>query len=239
MKKIILVSIFVFLTLLLVFALFWFGIIRFNYPSKETYPVKGIDISHHQGIIDWKALEKEALDFVYMKATEGGNFVDPKFKLNWKSAGKIKISRGAYHFYRICKNGIEQAENFISVVPRLQNAMPHAIDLEHKGNCKTSKSKKMIRKEISDYITKVKNHYGKAPVIYVTDKFFREYLMNEFSDTKIWIRNIFNRPTLPDYRKWHIWQFTNRGRINGVDTYVDLNVFNGDKSAFVKFVQSH
>ena len=69
-----------------------------------------------------------------MKATEGGNFIDPKFRSNWKSAGKINISRGAYHFYRICKNGIEQAENYISVVPKHENSMPHAIDFGNSGD---------------------------------------------------------------------------------------------------------
>ena len=199
--------------------------------------MRGIDISHHQGAINWKALESEGFDFVYMKATEGGNFVDPRFKVNWRSAGKIKISRGAYHFYRICKNGIEQSENFISVVPKNQNSMPHAIDLEHVGNCQTSKSNQMIRKEITDYIRRIQAHYGKPPIIYTTDRFYREYLMDQFTGTKLWIRNIFCEPKLPDHRNWCLWQFADRGKMKGIDTFVDLNVFKGDKAAFLRFVQ--
>ena len=239
MRKIFIILFSVIFLLTSAFSFFWFGIIRFNYPSQEIFPVKGIDISHHQGVIAWKAIEKESLDFVYMKATEGGDFVDPRFKVNWDSATKINMLRGAYHFYRICKNGIEQAENFISVVPKAHNALPHAIDLEHMGNCKTSKPNELVRLEISDYINKIEKHYGKKPIIYATERFYKEYLMKEFVDTKIWIRNIFRRPKLPDGRKWYFWQFTNRARIRGVDAYVDLNVFNGDRAAFEKLVSVH
>ena len=222
-----------------VFSLFWFGIVRFNYPSQDIYPVKGIDISHHQGIIAWNEMGKESFDFVYMKATEGGDFVDPRFEINWDSAGEINMLKGAYHFYRICKNGSEQAENFISVVPKSPHALPHAIDLEHIGNCRTSKPKEFVLKEISDYINRIEKHYGKTPIIYTTDRFYKEYLMDEYFEAKIWIRNIFKRPNLPDGRNWHLWQFTNRARIRGVEAYVDLNVFNGDRVAFEQFVSGH
>ncbi len=213
-----------------------YSALRFFYFSKIHYSIKGIDISHHQGIIDWNELEKEKIDFVYMKATEGGDFVDPKFNTNWEKASHRQISKGAYHFYRACKGGIEQANNFISVVPKAENSLPHAVDIESVGNCKEPKSKEILVKEIAEYIKKIKEHYGKTPIIYTSNNFYRDFLMNDFSDMKIWIRDISNFPALPDNRMWHIWQFSHNGRVRGIENQVDLNVFYDNKLNFQKFI---
>ncbi|MCH8331531.1 MAG: lysozyme, partial [Bacteroidetes bacterium] len=84
------------------------GYISFVNPGREIFPVRGIDISHHQGEIDWGQIT-EPLDFVFIKATEGQNFNDTRFKDNWGNARKHGYKVGAYHFYRFCKTGIEQA----------------------------------------------------------------------------------------------------------------------------------
>ena len=61
----------------------------------------------------------------------------------------------------------------------------------------------------------------------MTHKFYDQYLIDEFKDHPIWIRDIFKRPELSDKREWLIWQFANRGHLKGIDMYVDLNVLNG------------
>ncbi len=214
------------------------GFLRFNYPSREKFPIHGIDISHHQGSIDWDVLKQQDIQFIYMKATEGGDWVDPKFKMFWKSAMDREMVIGAYHFYRVCKTGIEQANNFIATVPKNEKSMPHAVDLEYIGNCKTKKSKEKIISEISDYITEINNHYGKPPIIYSTDEFYTYYLINKLQETKIWIRNIFFYPELPDDREWIIWQYSNKGRISGIEKKVDLNAFYGSETQFTAFINS-
>ena len=133
--------------------IFWcleVGYLRFNYPSRQRFPIHGIDISHHQGNIDWDILKQQNIQFIYMKATEGQDWVDPKFKLFWESANQKQMKVGAYHFYRFCKTGISQANHFIATVPKNEGSLPHVIDLEFMGNCKTvkSKSKEKILSEI-------------------------------------------------------------------------------------------
>ncbi len=212
------------------------GYLPFNYPSRENFPIHGIDISHHQGDIDWDLLRQQDIQFIYMKATEGGDWVDPKFKIFWRSASERGILIGAYHFYRICKTGTEQANNFIDTVPKNVKSMPHAIDLEYIGNCKTEKSKEQIIREISDYINAIQKHYGKPPIIYTTKKFHNHFLINQLMETNIWIRNLLYNPQLPDNRKWIIWQYSNQGRIIGIQKNVDLNAFNGDEKKFTAFI---
>ncbi|MEQ8478562.1 GH25 family lysozyme [Fulvivirga sp.] len=210
------------------------GYVRFNYPSKKEYPIQGIDISHHQGLIDWDELTKEDIKFVFVKATEGGDYKDPRFLENWENTKNNNIPVGAYHFYRICKDGIEQAENFISSVPNDRSSLPPVIDLEYGGNCQTNKSKEVILSEIREFMTILENHYQKTPIIYVTKEFYKDYSVSQFSENPIWIRDIFTEPNT-DNINWTLWQFANRAHLKGIDMYVDLNVFNGSPDEFETF----
>jgi lysozyme len=212
--------------LILAYLLF-IGRIRFNYPDKDEFPIVGIDVSHHQGQIHWNELRTENVSFVVIKATEGVDYQDPLFKINWQKSKEAGYKTGAYHFYRLCKGGREQAQHFIETVPNASDNLPPTIDLEFGGNCQTEKTKEQVLNDINEFLHVIENHYNKRPIIYVTREFYDEYLTNEFEDYSIWIRDIFGRPALGDNRPWLIWQFANRGHLKGIDTYVDLNVLNG------------
>ena len=82
------------------YELFKTGAIRLNYPDKKEFPIRGIDVSHHQGHIDWKKLAAQDVSFAYIKATEGEDFLDEDFKYNWSSAEDAGILPGAYHYFR-------------------------------------------------------------------------------------------------------------------------------------------
>ena len=222
------------LVALLLGYLLFIGKIRFNYPSKKEFPILGIDISNHQGKITWTELRKENISFVIIKATEGGDYKDPLFLENWRNSKKEGYKTGAYHFYRLCKDGKEQAKNFIETVPNSPDNLPPTIDLEFGGNCKTDKSKEQILKEVNDFLEAIETHYNKKPILYVTHEFYDEYLKNIFQDHPLWIRDIFRKPNLVGERDWIIWQFANRGHLDGIDMYVDLNVLNGQSIEVLK-----
>src|SRR5262245_31016447 len=107
------------------------------YPRLELgrlwYDVIGVDISNHQGDVDWQALAASNVAFAYIKATEGGDFKDKRFQLNWDGTRKAGLVRGAYHFFTQCRSGAEQAKNFIAAVPREPGMLPPVIDAEHMG----------------------------------------------------------------------------------------------------------
>lgn len=227
-RKLILSFVLLDVVVIAVVAMFYLGYIRFNYPDKSEFPVRGIDISHHQGEINWGALAEENLSFVIIKATEGADFVDPKFSHNWRNARQSGYRTGAYHFYRLCKTPEEQAANFRNVVPKENGSLPPSVDLEFGGNCETDKPKDQILAEIQRFLTLLEKHYGAKPIIYATPEFYDAYLQGWFTDYPIWFRDIYGRPDLPDGRSWYIWQYANRGHLKGIDTYVDLNVLNGD-----------
>ena len=192
--------------------------------TPEDFALQGIDVSHHQGRIDWDDVAEAGIDFVYIKATEGTDWIDPRGQSNWTSAKDAGLRVGAYHYYLLCKTGAEQAEHFIDSVPIDARALPPVIDLEHAQNCGMDQPVAEVRAEISVMISKLRHHYGKDPVLYTTNSFYRDWLQNAFPANPIWIRDIQAYPELPDGRDWTIWQYTHRGRVPGIDGEVDRNV---------------
>ena len=85
----------------------------YRQPATITYPIQGFDVSHHQGQIDWKKISPQQYQFVYLKATEGGDYQDDQFQQYWLHAHERGLRIGAYHFYRLCRDGAIQAQNFI------------------------------------------------------------------------------------------------------------------------------
>ncbi|MDR2001767.1 MAG: GH25 family lysozyme [Dysgonomonas sp.] len=219
-----------------VYVAFMNGYIRLNYPSFKDYPVQGIDVSHHQQEIEWDKLDKKKVQFAFIKATEGGNHKDSMFQLNWREARQNKILSGAYHFFTFCKDGEEQARNYIHYVPRDSIDLPPIVDLEYGGNCSPANRKEDLIAEIANYFEIIEDHYQRKVIIYTTNEFYKNYLQHQFPDNPIWIRDIIAKPNLPDGRDWLFWQFSNRGRIDGIDTPVDLNAFNGSREEFEKLL---
>ncbi len=205
-------------------------------PDRTVYPILGIDISHHQGNIDWDQLSKDDVRFVYMKATEGGDWKDRRFAINWREAARVGLLRGAYHFFTFCRSGSEQAQNFIDTVALAPNSLPPAVDLEFGGNCRKQPTLKEILHELGVFLKRLEKKYRKKPVLYVTREFYEAYMVGQFRDYPLWVRSIIFEPHYVQ-RKWHLWQFHNRARKVGIDGPVDLNVFNGDQQDFAKFVR--
>lgn len=213
------------------------GYIRMNYPSYSEYPVQGIDISHHQQQIEWARLDRKAVQFVFIKATEGGDHKDSLFQENWRQARDNDIPAGAYHFFTFCKEGEAQARNYIHYVPRDSIDLPPIVDLEYGGNCQIQNRKEDLIHEISVYLDIIEDHYKKKAIIYTTNEFYKNYMVSRFPDNPIWIRDILSEPNLPDGRDWLFWQYTNRGRLDGINTRVDLNAFAGSKAEFEKLLE--
>ena len=119
--------------LVLVAVFFSEGILRFHYPSRSRYPVRGVDVSAHQGEIDWSVLAGQDVQFAYIKATEGSGFTDRMFADNWEGARRSGLRVGAYHFFSFDSGGDTQADRFIGTVPKEKDSLPPAVDVEFYG----------------------------------------------------------------------------------------------------------
>lgn len=220
------------ISVLIVYDLFDNGILKFVEPDPDIYKVRGIDVSHHQHIIDWEEVKSSDIYFAFIKATEGDDFKDTMFDINWHNAIANNIIPGAYHFYSLRYPGISQANNFIDSVPNIHYMLPPVIDLEYGGNSILRPTKLEFIKELSSFISVIKEYYKKEPILYTTKDFYDDYLHPEFMNYKIWIRSIFTEPHKIGFTEWTFWQYNARGSIDGIDGFVDLNVFNGTHEEF-------
>lgn len=208
-----------------IFALIYFSLFHFKSPNTGKNIIKGIDISHYQGNINWTKLKSENISFIYVKATEGAYTVDDKFYTNWTNSLKNNYKTGAYHFYIPNRSGKDQADMFISTVPKNVKTLPPVIDLEFDQINKSGKSKKQIVEEINHFLVKIEKYYNKRPLIYTNMRFYNYYLKDDFDRYKIWIRDT-KKPTL-ERKRWVIWQYTEHGRARGIKGYVDMNIIYG------------
>lgn len=203
------------------------GLWRLNYPSAKEFPVHGLDVSHHQGDILWNEIPQDRFSFVYIKATEGGDHKDKKFLENWNNARASGFKAGAYHFFTLCRKGVEQAANFIDSVPKEIDALAPVIDLEFVGNCKERPSRDVFLKELHDYADAVEKHYGERPALYTTYQFYKQYLSDtDYKTYPLWVRDVFRKPDESVFPEWKIWQYADNARIPGIAGPVDLNALN-------------
>jgi len=208
--------------------LLYYGYIWPNNPSRSQYPVRGIDVSEHQGEVDWQAVKEAGFDFAFIKASEGMDYRDRYFSQNWQQSAAAGMIRSAYHFFTFKSPGLEQARNFIAAVPYEPDCLPPTIDVEFGGNSKEMPEKERLQAELNDFIQEVKNTYYKSPILYVTYDSYEKYIAGNFEDCVIWIRDLFHTAKLKDGRSWMFWQYNCRGRVDGIKGFVDLNVFRGD-----------
>lgn len=236
-KKILLLcSVIGVLAVVLLALLVYNGVVLLNNPSREEFPVRGVDVSSYQGEINWRILASQDISFAFIKATEGSSHIDRNFLINYERAGETELRVGAYHFFSYDSPGETQADNFIGVVHPVESMLPPVVDVEFYGNKEDNLPDPVtVRAELVVLLSRLEDYYGMKPVIYATDKSYSLYIAGEFDGYDIWIRSVFTRPSLPDNRDWTFWQYTARGKLLGYDgdeRFIDLNVFNGTAEEF-------
>lgn len=221
----------------MIIAMIYLCLIKAPSAHAADYPIQGFDVSHHQQEIQWQQISPEKYRFVYLKATEGGDFKDTKFQENWLKAREHGFLVGAYHFYRLCRDGSIQAQNFIDAVPNKPDALPPVIDLEYDSKCINTYSKEQLLSEIQIMHDVLQKHYGKQPIFYISKAFYNIVLTGHFPDVPLWVREYKGLPDLNNQPKWTFWQHSNQGKIPGISTTVDLNVFYGSEQQWLDFLK--
>jgi lysozyme len=194
------------------------------YPDESVYRVSGLDISNHQGFVDWGKVDKK-YKFVFVKATEAVTFVDKRFFENAEGIKRDGRVLGAYHFFHLNYGGAEQAENFINTVGDIID-LPPVIDFEFTGNPESfGKRADVLVNELRKCVNTLEKRYNREIIIYTTRDAYK-YVIKDNFENPIWYRSII-LPVNKNIPNVLFWQYHNSARINGVSAPVDLNVFKG------------
>ena len=180
----------------------------------------GIDISHYQGSINWDKVHKgdSSISFVYCKATEGLNLIDPQWKQNRESLSDLNIPHGAYHFFRPKSGAREQAIHFLNNYHSKQSDLPPVLDAETN---EVTNSELITNMKI--WLDLVEEKTGKRPVIYTSYHMYSTFLKAAFKDYKFWVANYSYIPSRFNDDQIIHWQYTDEGKVNGIKGNVDIN----------------
>src|SRR6185503_11471658 len=174
----------------------------------------GVDVSHHQGDVDWPRLAGAGVQFAYIKASEGTAFKDSRYTDNWIAARRAGVIPGAYHFYSLCAPPELQAKNFLASAPPTSSpTLPPAVDLEFGGNCSQRPSTQAFQSDLRQFLEIVETAWGRPAVLYATPEFYPEFLEGQFANNPLWVRSVFGRPRVAGFGRWRLWQYANRGRL--------------------------
>lgn len=198
-----------------------------TFKESSKYQVKGIDVSHHNPILDWAEVKRQNITFTYLKATEGITHDDRNYPYNYKLAKENNIKTGSYHFYNFGVSGREQAKHFIRVAKCKSGDLLPAIDVEHSPANPYSKDPSFVKnviKELQIMENELHEYYGFHPVIYTNIDCYKLYINNSFPNNPIWISSLNKEPN-NDVKNWVIWQFTHKGELDGIVGDLDLNYF--------------
>ncbi len=203
--------------------------------TDTTNRPKGVDVSHHNGLIDWQKVKAAGYSFAFLKATEGGDWIDKNFARNRKAARDAGIELGYYHFFRPSTAVELQVRNFVKVVGELESdALCPVLDVEDPRIWKDySKAQRVLM--ITQWCQGVKAALGLTPMLYGSPSFFNEILENapELAAYDLWIANYkVDEPNVPQpWTNWTFWQHSETGKVPGINGDVDLNLFNGSDLA--------
>ncbi len=197
----------------------------------------GLDVSHHQGDIDWRALASEGVAFCFIKATQGARYDDPRFADNWARAGANGVLRGAYHFLSALDPVDDQVDNFLRVVGSLEAGdLPPVVDIEEDLSSGKDRWEQVPIAERAQrafaWLQQVERLLGRRPIIYTR----RGFMAEKFGDYQplttyaLWVAHYTKaaQPALPPgWTDWKFWQYTENGTVGGISGDVDRNIFNG------------
>ena len=205
-------------------------VLRADPPAR----VPGIDVSHHQRRINWRAVKRDGVQFAFIKATEGGDWTDPHFQRNWANAREAGVIRGAYHYYRPQTHSAVQARHFLRRVNLGKSDLPPVLDVEATDGV----SNETLRRGVRNWLRIVEEETGKRPILYVSRR-FAPRLNGDFGDYSLWIADYRGvGPSVPGgWRRWTFWQHSERGRVDGIAPRVDRNWFRGTRADLLGFIE--
>ena len=212
---------------------------QWRYPNvfidPSRYPVRGIDVSHHNGRIDWNAVAATGVEFTFVKATEGTSFVDHHFKTNVRKAREAGLKVGVYHFFRMNTDGTKQANHFLKQIKGLPLDLPLVIDVEVSGQ-KSVPKPQAVSQQLKRMVDALQA-CGFDVIVYTNLTGYRDYCQPCCGNLPLWVCAT-RQPELLTGKRHVFQQYSHWGSVDGIDGDVDMNIFNGSRDQWNHWLDS-
>ena len=203
--------------------------------NRSKYPIVGIDVSSHNGDIDFEKVKAQGYSFVIIKASEGEYHHDSRFAKNYDNARAAGLKVGAYHFFRKKTDGLNQAKNFLETIGWRKLDLPPVIDVEDWSNDPMVQNER-TQKHLDDMIDNLRSR-GHKVMIYTNGDGYKKYIKDGQININLWLC-AFKQPDAIAHIPHQLQQYSHWGRVNGIWGDVDLNVFNGSKAQWEKWLET-
>lgn len=228
---------FLLVSLLLVCAIVWawrMYMVSPPYVDTERFPVRGIDVSSHNGMMNLEAVAADGYEFIFVKATEGADFRDPNFTLNYQKARHAGLKTGAYHYFRFDVDGVSQAQNLLKAIAGRPLELGVAIDVEDDGNARgvPADSIKLRLQQMTEYL----NLEGVPVTFYSNRRGYEKYLFDDYRGQALWVCQFTEENAMNT--DWTYWQYDHHGHVSGIRGDVDLNVYRGNREEWARHLES-
>ncbi|TPG17570.1 glycosyl hydrolase [Sphingomonas koreensis] len=192
-------------------------------PPTGKYAIQGVDVSEAQGDIDWNVLNARGTDFAYLRATFGAAGRDSRFADYWPAAGAADIRRGAVHIWSFCDDPVKQADNFLTTVPRTDDALPALLAIGFSPDCAARPPRAAVIAGLRRFLSMAETHTGEPMLLKISKPAERAYQISAAIPRPVWeMRNFI----APDYaaRPWRVWQASDIRRVDGVAGPINWDV---------------
>lgn len=211
-------------------------------PISPTPPSSGLDVSKYQGAINFNEVRKTC-QFIFVKASEGTNIVDPDFATDWQASKVAGLLRGAYAFLHPSEDGVAQAKLFLQTLNGDFGELPCVVDFETVDGLKSSDPR--IPTCLASFLDTVQAATKRTGMIYTAPGFWNPIASAQASamsaiaaKTLLWVANwgIGYPAVIPaGWKNWTFWQHTDAASIPGVNGNVDSDYYNGTETELAPF----
>jgi lysozyme len=191
--------------------------------------LRGVDVSHYDGTVNWTQVKAAGITFAFVKATESDDYVDPTFATNWSGMQAAGIVRGAYHFFDPSVSATTQAQYVMKAVGSLGAAdLPIVLDFEQLSGVSEATA---VAGAVT-FLESVTQTTGKKAILYMSSDFLAGSYP-ALAPYTLWVANYgASCPGMPsEWSTWTFWQSSDSGSVNGISDAVDLDSFNGSLAA--------
>lgn len=232
--------------------------------ATRLQAIWGFDISAYDNI-DWSRVKNAGTNFVFVRASNN-TLADSAFAAYWQEAKRVGIPRGAWHvFHPKHDNAIQQANVFMSILSTDKGELPPVLDVEpitdstRKDITPTGDA---LTSQMKIWLDTVEAAFGRKPMIYTNATFVKSYKINAswLQNYPLWLAQYPLKPgtqtmyfdpndlpspsenmpqQLSGFQPWSFWQYSDTGKIDGINNVVDMDIFNGSFNDFFKFLQIH
>ena len=202
--------------------------------NRAEYPIVGIDVSSHNGEIDFDKVKADGYSFVIIKASEGLEHHDSRFATNYDNARKSGLKVGAYHFFRKDTDGLNQAKNFLETIGWRKLDLPLVVDVEDWSNAKNVEDER-TQKNLDAMLDNLRSR-GHKVMVYTNGDGYKKYIKDGQININLWLC-AFKQPDKLKHIPHQLQQYSHWGRVKGMWGDVDLNVFNGSQEQWDKWLQ--